>query len=103
MDDEQRARVRLHPIIVVDDRYQGTYSGAQCLAAPEGLNLAETDAHGSDPAAMAFFANAAVQALIGMGKTPNDAVRDLIAKTRDLSPGKLKAAIAAVRGLPHRG
>lgn len=83
---------RIFPVVVVADRYHGTYSGGLWFAVAEGdtpfdaLDLDPTRAalcldggpNGPDDEAQAFWANP--PSWIAVGSTPNDAVEALLAR-----------------------
>src|SRR5205085_8860221 len=74
-------RLDLFPIVVVEDRYSGTYSGGNWTAAPRGLDLLDSDAMADDTSAAVFWARHEVTSLDGGGATPDAAVEDLLLQT----------------------
>lgn len=68
-----------YPLCVVEDRYGGAYSGAYFLAfniSPFGVDRLPIDAGDSD--CLYFWENEADEYIIGKGKTPEEAVWNLI-------------------------
>ena len=97
-DDENLESCELHPIVVIQDRYGGVYSGGNWVAvANADLPLVDMDAFdpglkyrkrtrsefalmdgpsSGDPGALKFWSMA--PDWIAVGNTPNDAVRNLL-------------------------
>lgn len=74
-------RIELYPVVVVEDRYSGTYSGGQWLAVAEGdINMPSVwiGPHGDDCTSAAFWDNA--PKWIATGDTPNEALAALYEK-----------------------
>lgn len=68
-----------YPLCIVEDRYGGVYSGAYFLAfnmSPFGVDELPIDAGDSD--CLYFWENEADEYIIGKGKTPEEAVWNLI-------------------------
>ncbi len=71
----------VYPLTIVCDRYTGCYSGGEFTAwnlypddIPEGI-------YGDDVGCSSFFSHTKI--VYGRGKTPNDAVIDLINRLND--------------------
>ena len=90
------AHLRLWPIVAVQDRYGGVYSGGLWLAAPGGIDLTRSDAHSEDTDA-AFFADSPHMAIVGLGSSPDSAVYNLIDKTSRMSDEEVDQRAADLR------
>ena len=64
-----------YPLTVINDRYNGTYSGGKYLAFPREFNEIEDEVCGSDPECMTYWAE--FDDFVGKGATINEAVHDL--------------------------
>lgn len=80
---EQLEKGSIYPVTIVRDRYGGTYSGAEWLAL-QADNTQVPDEIGSDDGdEMIFWREHKDEELpIGKGKTPNEALEDLIVKAK---------------------
>jgi hypothetical protein len=77
----------LYPVIVVQDRYSGVYSGGRWLAIANGRDAGNRmadvwcGAHGGDTEAAEFGADIPSLHWIAVGETPDEAVAALVAKS----------------------
>ena len=67
------------PLCIVEDRYGGAYSGAKYLAFHMlPFSVAELDVDAGDIPCQYFWENEAEDYIIGKGKTPEEALNDLM-------------------------
>ena len=74
--------IRTYPVVIVQDRYNGVYSGGKWIAiaqgdSPERLDLIWLGAHAEDLAAVAFWAKYRDKEWLAVGDTPDEALAAL--------------------------
>ena len=75
----------VYPVTIVEDRYNGTYSGGRYTAWNLSPWEIPDDAFGDDTSCMFFWEDNEKynEFTVGLGDTPNEAERDLIRKMEE--------------------
>jgi len=75
----------VYPVTIVADRYGGAYSGGRWVAFPTSAEGVPDDPFGGDTFAAAWWEDA--EGLpIGRGRTPDDALTDLVKRLEAIPP-----------------
>lgn len=80
MDNKKDFVIDIYPITIICDRYSGSFSGGKFTAWNLDYDCIPSAVNGGDIEHSTFFLDDRDDYVIGIGNTPNKALKDLIKK-----------------------